>query len=38
MEARQGTALLLSVIHEDEIKSQLYTGHELLVQQGQKQK
>lgn len=23
--------------HEDEIKSQLYTGHELLIQQGQKQ-
>lgn len=29
--------MLLSVTHEDEIKSQLYTGHELLIQQGQKQ-
>lgn len=38
MEARQGIALLLSVIHEEEIKSQLYTGHDLLIQQGQKQK
>lgn len=38
MEARQGTVLLLYVIHEDEIKSQLHTHHELLIQQGQKQK
>lgn len=33
-ETRQVTALLLSVVHKNEIKMHLHAGYELLTQQG----